>query len=149
MAVQGLSLTNGGAFHVVGGRNVELSQEKTVALIGGTWTFKPFYTEASTYSLDPVLPIIKTRRLVFSQNPINFGDTFQVYVTQRKHQANKMRMITPPRYTYKFVPEDKSCSNVYTQQNMVRIAFTLFFNCVRIACGKRVLRNHSVRVEYL
>ena len=122
MAVQGLSLTNGGAFHVVGGRNIELSQEKTVALIGGTWTFNPFSTDREIGNNDPVFPIIKTRRLVFSHSPINFGDTFQVYVTQRKHQAKKIIMFTPPHYTYKFVPEDKSCSKAHTQQNMVRIA---------------------------
>ena len=110
---------HGGAFHVVGGQNVELSQEKTVALLGGTWTFKPPLYKTNS----GVFPHIKTRRVVFSQNPINIGDTFQVYVTQRKHKVMKMWRTV---FIYTFVPEDKGdkdCFHTNTQQNMVSIRF--------------------------
>ena len=108
---------HGGAFHVVGGQNVELSQEKTVALLGGTWTFKPPVHETNS----DVYPNVKTRRVVFSQNPINIGNTFQVYVTQRNHKV--MKMWGTRFHTYTFVPEDKGCSSTYTQQNIVSIRF--------------------------
>ena len=112
---------HGGDFHVIGGRNVELSQGNTVAQIGGTWKFKTptiKSTEGTLYSYPYERPTISIRRLVFSSNPIKVGETFQVRVTQRKHRVNKS-LIGSQIFDYKFATGDKGCSHSDVQQNMV------------------------------
>ena len=68
---------NRGTFHISGGRNVEVSEGKTVAQIGGEWRFYHPGTPEHVRS-DAVPTKIFVRRLVFSSKPIEVGETFQV-----------------------------------------------------------------------
>ena len=101
-----------GAFHLCGGRNVELSNEKTVAQIGGNVKFP--YPGRLEYGPEPS-PVINVRRVVFSSKPIEFTGIFQVHVTRRKYQKS---VISNTSYT--FNPKNKG-SLSDPQQNMVSV----------------------------
>ena len=60
-----------GAFYSKRGNSVELSEGDTVAMIGGVHKF--YYKK------------ITMRRVVFSREPINVGDTFQVHAIRRQY----------------------------------------------------------------
>ena len=60
-----------GAFYSKRGNSVELSEEDTVAIIGGV---HKFYNKKITM-----------RRVVFSREPINVRDTFQVHAVRRPY----------------------------------------------------------------
>ena len=102
-----------GAFHSFGSRNVELSDNKTIAQIGGDVKFS--YSGTSTGGPDD-RRLFNMRRVVFSSKPIETTDIFQVHVTRRKYHKSKIHALT-----YTFHPNDKGCSLSDPQQNMVSI----------------------------
>ena len=105
-----------GAFHSCAGRNVELSDNKTVAQIGGDVKFaNPGHLTGGP----PGRPVFNMRRVVFSSKPIETTGIFQVHVTQRMYQMSKYDG------SYNFHPNDKGCSLSYPQQNMVSINMIL------------------------
>ena len=57
-----------GAFYSKPGHNVELSEGNTVAIVGGAYTIRFFNNK------------ITMRRVVFSREPIEIKETFQVHV---------------------------------------------------------------------
>ena len=67
----GAEQTVAGAFYSKRGYNVELSEGDTVATIGGV---HKFYNKKITI-----------RRVVFSREPINVRDTFQVHAVRRQY----------------------------------------------------------------
>ena len=64
-------VTVAGAFYSKRGNSVELSEGDRVAMIGGVHKF--YYKK------------VTMRRLVFSREPINVGDTFQVHAVRRQY----------------------------------------------------------------
>ena len=86
---------NRGAFHISGGRNVELSEGKTVAQIGGEWRFFHPGTPQLVRS-DSVTTKVFVRRLVFTSKPIEVTETFQVHVTRRKHMTPGRDILFAP-----------------------------------------------------
>ena len=72
----GTSMASHGTFHSRRGLDVELSEENTVALIGGVHKFDPV-CNGSPATID-------MRRIVFSSKPIEVTGRFQVNVTRRR-----------------------------------------------------------------
>ena len=64
-----------GAFYSKPGHNVELSEGNTVAIVGGAYRF---YNNKITM-----------RRVVFSREPIEIKETFQVHVVRRQYGINR------------------------------------------------------------
>ena len=77
----GTSIAGYGTFHSRRGLDVELSEENTVALIGGVHNFDPVYSDLK---MNGPPGTIDMRRIVFSSKPIEVTGTFQVNVTRRR-----------------------------------------------------------------
>ena len=86
---------NRGTFHIRRGQDVDLSEGKTVAQVGGEWMF--YYPGTPQHvRADSVPTKIFVRRLVFTSKPIEVGETFQVHVTRRKHIKPGRNIIFAP-----------------------------------------------------
>ena len=106
---------NRGTFHISGGRNVELSEGKTVAQIGGKWTFfHPGTPEGVRHDSVPVK--VYVRRLVFTSKPIEVSETFQVHVTRRKHNRANGGISFVPGDSFIYY---KQLESTNVQQNLV------------------------------
>ena len=110
---------NRGTFHLVCGQNVDMSDGNTVALIGGHIKF-PHPGAPAGVLQTTIHPKFDMRRLVFSSKPVGVTETFQVQVTRRCHRKN-VRLTAPE--SWDFVPEDKGCTSLDVQQNMVSEIF--------------------------
>ena len=105
-----------GTFHLSRGKNVDLSLENTMALIGGHIQF--LHPGVPTGVLrTTVHPKFDMRRLVFSSKPIGITEIFQVHVTRRQYKKRGPGLSGPE--SWDFVPDDKGCTFSDAQQNMV------------------------------